>query len=220
MVKTIRLVAASTLASLAIVLPVQAAPVSGSYQFSATEFDQGGTLAGTISGTLFEWLAAPAPPFAPGTSRMTRPDLTGFSATFSGSSVLPNSSFDIADLISVTLVDDGTFGGGGGQPGSAPALFDLVAYDDESESELFIRFAALPGASPQLSGAPGAGIEWRADDISARLSDHVSVQRQGRPEQVPVPPTLALVVLALALVSVCRRQTAARSDADGVPVLV
>jgi hypothetical protein len=207
MVKMIRLGAACTLASLALLSPVQAAPVSSSYQFSATEFDQGGTLSGTISGTLIEWLAAPSPPFAAGTGRMTRPDLSGFSATFSGSSVLPASSFDIADLISVTLVDNGTFGSGGGQPGGAPALFDLVAYDDESDSDLFIRFAALPGAIPFLSGDAGAGIEWRADDISARLSNQVSVRPQGGPAQVPVPQTLALVVLGLALMR-WRRQTA------------
>jgi hypothetical protein len=205
MVKTIRLVAASTLASLAVWLPVQAAPVSASYQFSATDFDGGGTLVGTISGTLVEWLAAPSPPYGAGTSQMTLPDLSGFSATFSGSSVLPDSSFDVADLISVTLVDDGTFGLGGGRPGSAPALFHLVAYDKASDSDLFIRFAALPGAIPLLSGDPGAGIEWRPDDISARLSEKVSVQFQGGPRQVPVPPTLALVVLALGLMRMCRR---------------
>ncbi len=220
MVKMPRLFAAFTIGCLALLLPVQAAPVSSSYLISATDFDDGGTLTGTISGTLTEWLAAPSPPFAAGTGRMTLPELNGFSATFSGSSVLPASSFDLSELISVTLVDDGTFGARGGQPGSAPALFELVAYDDESDSDLFIRFAALPGAIPLLSGDFGAGIEWRADDISARLSDQVSVQLQGDPRQVPVAPTLTLVLLALALMRTSHRWSAAQSDANGVQVFV
>lgn len=183
---------------------VQAAPVAASYQFSAVAFDEGGTLTGTISGTLLEWLLAPMPPFAAGTSRMTLPEVGGFSASFSGSSVLPDANFEFGELISVTLVDDATFGANGGQPGTSPAMFVLTAYDAASDSDLFIRFAALAGAIPLLGDAPGAGIDWRSDDVSARLSDQVSVQLQG-PTPVPAPPSLALALLALGLMGLRRR---------------
>lgn len=190
--------AAATLGALALSFPAQAASVGASYSFSAVDFDQGGTLVGSIGGTLFDWAAAPNPPFAAGSGRMTLAGVSSFSATFAGSSVLPSASFDLADLVSLVLVDDGTFGAGGGQPGSAPALFDLFAYDSDSNSELFIRFAALPGAVPLLSGDPGAGVDWLSDDISARLSDRVSV-RLDDPNPVPLPASLALALLALAL---------------------
>lgn len=186
--------------------PARAASVAASYSFTATDFDQGGTLTGSISGTLLEWLAAPAPPFAPGSSRMQRADVGAFSASFSGSSVLPTASFDLADLVSVTLVYDGTFGTGGGQPGTAPALFQLLAYDATSNSELFIRFAALPGAVGLLDGDPGAGVDWLSDDISARLTDQVGVRLNGPgPLPVSAPATLALAVLALGLMALRRR---------------
>jgi uncharacterized protein (TIGR03382 family) len=183
---------------------VLAAPVAASYQFSAVAFDEGGTLTGTISGSLLEWLLAPMPPFAAGTSRMQLPDVGGFSASFSGSNVLPDASFEFADLLSVTLVDDATFGANGGVPGSSPALFELTAYDATSDSDLFIRFAALAGAVPLLSDAPGAGIDWRADDIGSRQSEFVSVQLQA-PQPVPAPPSLALALLALGLMGLRRR---------------
>jgi hypothetical protein len=185
-------------------LPAQATSLAASYTFTATAFDQGGTLSGSISGTLLEWLLAPMPPFAAGSSRMTLPGLGRFSASFSGSSVLPDASFDLAEVISVTLVDDGTFGAGGGQPATAPALFDLVAHDTASDSDLFIRFAALPGAVGLLSGDPGAGIDWQGDDLSARLSQQVHVQLDIPP--VPMPHTLALALAGLALIGLKARR--------------
>jgi hypothetical protein len=192
--------------------PAQAASVAASYSFTATEFGQGGTLSGSIAGTLFDWPAAPMPPFAAGSGRMLLTGVSAFSASFGGSSVLPAASFDLADLVSLTLVDDGTFGAGGGSPGAAPALFDLLAYDAASNSELFIRFAALPGAVALLSGDPGAGVDWLSDDISARLSDQVSV-RLNAPGQVPEPAGWALVALALLALALTRR---ARPEVPGL----
>jgi hypothetical protein len=91
-------------------------------------------------------------------------------------------------------------------------LFDLLAYDAASNSELFIRFAALPGAVALLSGDPGAGVDWLSDDISARLSDQVSV-RLNAPGQVPEPAGWALVALALLALALTRR---ARPEVPGL----
>jgi hypothetical protein len=197
--------AVALVAASAVVPPAFAASVAASWQFGATAFDRGGTLTGSIGGTLLEWLLAPSPPFAAGSSLMTLPDTASFTASFSGSSVLPDASFDLADLVSVTLVDNGTFGAGGGQPSAVPALFELLAYDATSDTDLFIHFAALPGAVGLLTGDPGAGIDWRADDISARLSSQVSV-RLNAPGQVPLPATLSLALAGLGLMTALRRR--------------
>lgn len=201
--------AALALSSACLVAPAaQAATVPATYLIDATDFDQGGSLTGSISGTLLEWLAAPNPPFAAGSGRMTLPDTSSFSVSFSGSSVLPDANFDLSDVISLTLVDDGTFGASGGQPASSPAMFVLTAYDAASDSDLFIRFATLAGAASLLGGDEGIFIDWRADDVGTRGTQVVSVRLQGGPAPVPVTSTLALSLLGLSLLSMGRRAAA------------
>lgn len=170
-----------------------AGPVA-TYSFSAGSFFGGGALAGGFSVELQPTNALGAPFVLPsGIAGLA--DVLDFQATFSGNARLPDASFDISELRSLRVVDNGTFAGATQTVQSVPAILEILAFDDETAVEMRFLLAASdallqafqPFATPGLRR--GAEVNDTSDDTGRRFSDQANAELIGATfDDTPVPP--------------------------------
>lgn len=197
-----------------------AGPVA-TYSFSAGSFFGGGALAGGFSVNLQPTNALGAP-FALPSGIAGLADVLDFQASFSGNARLPDASFDISELQSLRVVDNGTFAGATQAVQSVPAILEILAFDDETEVEMRFLLAASdallqafqPFATPGLRR--GAEVNDTTDDTGRRFSDQANAELivatfDDTPvtpptQAVPEPGSAALAGVALLAAAAMRRR--------------
>lgn len=209
--------------ALALAPAAHAAPVA-TYSFSAGSFFGGGALAGGFTVNLQPTNALGAP-FALPSGIAGLADVLDFQATFSGNARLPDASFDISELQSLRVVDNGTFAGATPTVQSVPAILEILAFDDETEVEMRFLLAASdallqafqPFATPGLRR--GAEVNDTTDDTGRRFTDQANAELTAAtfddtpvtppPQGVPEPGSAALAGAALLAAAAMRRRRTA-----------
>ncbi|MBL8359980.1 MAG: hypothetical protein JNN18_05770 [Rubrivivax sp.] len=181
----------------------------GNYALTALSFPGGGGLAGALSARFVD-VVPPGPPFGPGSSQAV--ELLAFGATFDGSGAVPAATFELDEVISLRLIDDGTFGvRPEGELDPVPALFELNAFDDEQQVELTFRFAGLPAAAALLGGPAVTEVAFFDGDVvrtPRAAANDVRLIGDGDPPPpaVPTSGSLGLTLAALAGSGLARRR--------------
>lgn len=186
-------------ALLAAVAPLASAgSIEGRYELGAQSFPGGGGLRGTLTARFVDALP-PGLPFSIGSSLAV--ELLGFSASFDGSSPAPAATFELDEVISLRMIDDGTFGIGTpeGVLDAIPALFELNAFDDETQVELTFRFAGLDIAAALLAGPAVTEVAFfDGDVVRTRRAAENFVRLIGGDEPPAAVPSAGSWTLALA----------------------
>ncbi len=190
------------------------------YDFGASGFFGGGTLAGSLSATLQPTPATAQPPFGAGGGTAGLAQVSAFEARFSGNFALPDAVFDLGELLSVRIFDIGTFASTPASASAQPAILEIRAFDDESELALTFLFAAsqellqafLPLAAP--GAVAGVLVNHTPQDDGRRFTTErfaeLREQADGGgsfpPQAVPEPGSAALSAAALLSALLLRRR--------------